>query len=173
MLYCWWWRVSDVSDLLTPTEFKLLLLLTLELLNRFQLLLFLLFCQQLLNSGFKCFQILLTALLNCVLWAQKAIVVICRCLFAVHRVDFCLSSPLTVPPLMLVWSLACQKPQSCRPSSTMVPPTCHSPGPPSLLSLLTSPSAPTQVRHTDRMLNFYWYVISVQSKSIYISQETQ
>lgn len=63
-------HVSDVSDLLTPTEFKLLLLLTLELCNcvdghqiRFQLIL----CFAPLPTGFT---FLLTALLNCVLWTQ-------------------------------------------------------------------------------------------------------
>lgn len=54
--------------------------------------------------------------------------------------------PWAVPLLTLVWSLACRRPQTCRPSSTMAPPTCRCPGPRSPLSQWISRSPPTQVR---------------------------
>lgn len=60
----------------------------------------------------------------------------------------------TAPLLMSVWSPACQRRQTCRPSSTMAPPTCRCPGPPSLLSLWTSPSPPTQVGQSSGGLNY-------------------
>lgn len=52
--------------------------------------------------------------------------------------------------LMLVINPACQRPQICKRSSIMAPPSCPCPGLPSLLWPLTSPSPTTQVQRSSQ-----------------------